>query len=350
MTNSIVNELKIENFKSIKSLTLTPKRINLFIGKPNTGKSNILEALSLFCLPALAEIGRFVRYEKPSHLFYDQNVKQRVSVSAGSFSTTIQMQNGQCHFVFSKHMEVKVLDIGSQQRNLTVDVRFDENGELLSADETLEQLKQLDAKFKKYEFRKDWKGDVQKHLAHLQVPFGENIFYMLETHPDLFEAVAGFFTQYGLDLVLNQENDTMLMQKKIGNRVFQLPYSLVADTLQRMIFYLAAIKTNKESVLIFEEPETHSFPPYVQDMANAIVDSTENQFFIATHSPYLFNTIIEEAPKEEVAVFITEFENYQTVVHTVPDEDYGEIIDYGIDIFYNLKRFTEKETEKQLNP
>jgi AAA15 family ATPase/GTPase len=345
MTNLIVNELKIENFKSIKSLTLKPKRVNLFIGKPNTGKSNILEALNLFCLPALAEIGSFVRYEKPSHLFYDQNIKQRVSVSAGNFSTQITMQNGQYHFVFSEHLQVQVLDIGSQHRHLNVDAIFNEQGKLLGDPETLERLKQFNVKFKKYEFRKDWKGEVQKHLAHLQVPFGENIFYMLETHPELFERVAGFFTQYGLDLVLNQESDTMLMQKKIGNRVFQLPYSLVADTLQRMIFYLAAIKTNKESVLIFEEPETHSFPLYIQRLALEITNSIENQFFIATHSPYLFNTILEKAPKEHVAVFITYFENHETKVMLLSEEDKSEVMNYGMDVFFHLDEFI---TEKQL--
>ena len=43
----MINELEIHNFKSIKDLTLPCKRFNIFIGEPNTGKSNILEALGL---------------------------------------------------------------------------------------------------------------------------------------------------------------------------------------------------------------------------------------------------------------------------------------------------------------
>ena len=46
MSNSI-NTLEIKNFKSIKDLKLDCKQVNLFIGEPNVGKSNILEALAL---------------------------------------------------------------------------------------------------------------------------------------------------------------------------------------------------------------------------------------------------------------------------------------------------------------
>ena len=46
-----VKNIKIENFKSIKNLEFEAKRINIFIGKPNTGKSNILEVFNIYSLP-----------------------------------------------------------------------------------------------------------------------------------------------------------------------------------------------------------------------------------------------------------------------------------------------------------
>ena len=49
--NQFFENIKIENFKSLRHIELNDcKRINIFIGKPNVGKSNILEALSLFSL------------------------------------------------------------------------------------------------------------------------------------------------------------------------------------------------------------------------------------------------------------------------------------------------------------
>ena len=55
-TDNFLNWVEIKNFKSIKDLRLDCKRVNVFIGKPNVGKSNILEGLGL--------LGIFVRNDK----------------------------------------------------------------------------------------------------------------------------------------------------------------------------------------------------------------------------------------------------------------------------------------------
>jgi AAA15 family ATPase/GTPase len=65
----------IQNFKSIQNLKLDDcRRINLFIGYPNVGKSNVLEALGLFSLPYLNEgdnLNKFIRVENKNELFFD---------------------------------------------------------------------------------------------------------------------------------------------------------------------------------------------------------------------------------------------------------------------------------------
>ncbi len=43
----MIKHLQIKNYKSIKQLDLECSRINVFVGRPNAGKSNILEALAL---------------------------------------------------------------------------------------------------------------------------------------------------------------------------------------------------------------------------------------------------------------------------------------------------------------
>lgn len=70
-----ISHVHINNFKSIKNVVLNDcRRINLFIGKPNVGKSNLLEAMSLFCLPYLKfakkrSILQFIRVESDAELF-----------------------------------------------------------------------------------------------------------------------------------------------------------------------------------------------------------------------------------------------------------------------------------------
>src|SRR5665213_970793 len=94
MTNQI-EHISIENFKSIKHCELNGcKRINLFIGRPNVGKSNILEALSIFSLPFLREnaskkISNFIRVENEAELFYNGNDDRPINVNTNRGKATI---------------------------------------------------------------------------------------------------------------------------------------------------------------------------------------------------------------------------------------------------------------------
>jgi len=93
------NILQIQNFKSIKDLKLDCKRVNIFIGKPNTGKTNILEALGLMGLNqspnGLSDLKIFARHETINNLFYDENIEQHITIKFGDylFSLSYDKQN-----------------------------------------------------------------------------------------------------------------------------------------------------------------------------------------------------------------------------------------------------------------
>ena len=75
--------------------------------------------------------------------------------------------------------------------------------------------------------------------------------------------------------------------KEFEDIIVSYPYQLSSDTLRRIIFYMAAILSNKDSVLIFEEPESHAFPYYTKYLAELIaLDERKNQYFMSTHNPY----------------------------------------------------------------
>jgi AAA15 family ATPase/GTPase len=123
--------------------------------------------------------------------------------------------------------------------------------------------------------------------------------------------------------------------------VFSYPYTLQSDTLQRIIFYTVAIASNKESVLVFEEPESNAFPYYTKYLGERIALDQTNQFFIATHNPYLLSAIIEKSRKEDVQVLITYFKNYETRVKPLTANQLSELME--ADPFFNLDRFVEEE-------
>jgi AAA15 family ATPase/GTPase len=198
---------------------------------------------------------------------------------------------------------------------------------------------------KAYSFKKGALINLDTGHVNLAVPHGNNLIEIIQTYPELRREIASMFERYGQKLQLRIDERKLEIIKDQDGIIYSYPYSSVADTLQRIIFYLAAIESNSEAVLLFEEPEAHSFPVYVSKLGRRIVESRNNQFFIDTHSPYLITEILEtmltdDAQAGELAMFAAYYEDHQTKVHQLSDEEIRSIRNDGIDVFYNMKRFT----------
>ena len=160
----------------------------------------------------------------------------------------------------------------------------------------------------------------------------------------LRKEVSRLFGHYGLKILVRADQQQLEVVKDLDGVIYSYPYTNAADTLQRLIFYLAAIESNDDAVLLFEEPEAHSYPTYVAQLGQHIVESRNNQFFIVTHSPYLITEILEEMLtddelKPELAIFAAYYEDYQTKVNQLSDEEIIAVRADGLDVFFNMRRF-----------
>ena len=320
----MIKNLEIGNFKSIKHLELDCRKINLFIGEPNTGKSNILEALGILSFNLQTKLEDLVRFERMSNLFYDENLDDEIKIRAdeGIFGMCFEqgLFKGEYH-----ENDLRRFNFG-----------YDYNGRHDSGSSG--DLSPI--KFYKFIVRRDFPENESDSLLP---PFGANLLSVLMTHKDLKKTVARIFEPYGLRIVFKPQENKIDILKLQEDVLISYPYSLASDTLQRIIFYLTAIGSNENSVLIFEEPESNSFPYHTKHLGERIAFDETNQYFIATHNPYLLLSILEKARKEEVAVFITYFEDYQTKVKCLTDEQLSELMDGGYDPFFNLDSFIEEE-------
>jgi AAA15 family ATPase/GTPase len=332
---NFIKYVKIHNFKSIADLKLEDcRRINLFIGYPNVGKSNVLEALSLFSLPYLNEgenINKFIRVENKNELFFDSRINfcfVTDDISTAEF-------NANSFVIRHEYIGVEKQFFLSPKLNLTK--RTESN-----IDDGEDYWK---SNVKKYTFsiNPNWLSNDDVSLSQ---PHGENIVNVLSYNPHLSEVlewIKNEFLKYKLELVLDISSNSLKVQQRLdGDKVKQLPYSSLADTLQRMIFYKTAIASNKNSVLLFEEPEAHAFPPYIADITQDIIDAETNQFFIVTHNSIIVNAFLEyEKLRRETSIYLFDFKDNQTTVKRLSDEEMDEIYEYGEDLFFNIESFLE---------
>src|SRR3982751_7005575 len=92
----MIKTLQVANFKSIKALHIATSRINVFIGEHNSGKSNILEALSWFSLNALSKnvFPEMFRFNSASDFFYDFDLTAPIEVKTDKFNLMIRYAKG----------------------------------------------------------------------------------------------------------------------------------------------------------------------------------------------------------------------------------------------------------------
>jgi hypothetical protein len=316
----LLKTLEIKNFKSIKHLKLDCKRINVFIGEPNTGKSNILESLGFVSFIVYSGNFRaFVRFENMMNLYYDLELTEDIIISINENPLTVKYEHNQFNVIYNK--------TGLVNMDMTGRVTYRGNfGEFCPC------------KFYRFKVLDNF---PREDASFLYPPYGDNLMAILLTNKELKKLVYEIFRKFNLKPVVKPVEKRIEVQKEIDGIVVAYPYSLISDTIQRIIFYLTATESNSNSILIFEEPEASAFPFYTKFLAERIAFDKSNQYFISTHNPYLLLSLLEKTPEADIQVFVTYFEDYQTKVKTLSDEQKAEVLDLDASVFFNLQRFLE---------
>jgi len=212
----MITKLSVSNFKSVRQLDIDCKKVNLFIGEPNTGKSNILEVLGL--LSWSRDIGYdlsdFVRFQLLQNLFYDQliddDIRLLLSLSSDKTEWKLNIRFKDDKFEFhdlSIASPFATMDYGGRGSRGT-------------------NPKARDIKF--FRFKNIAKYD-DKEAGYLKPPNGSNLFSVVFSSKVLRDTMMEFFRKYGLKLVLKPQEKVFELQKQTDDLVFSFPYTLTSD-------------------------------------------------------------------------------------------------------------------------
>jgi len=325
----MISKLIIRNFKSILELKITCKKLNIFIGEPNSGKSNILEALALKSQNSVAGEslnGDIFRFKTISDLFFDFNINNPIEVITDEGTTKLEyalLPDGSPVNQFNYYFNYEA-DKNKPYR-LSHDGKVSNHGIVRKTD------------FRYYEFKR-LTGFSLGYLPHLSVPHGDNLPSLLLSNSDLKKWVSEFLKSRDITLTLKPAENDLLGSKLINGEIYSYPYLALSETLQRIIFYILAIKSNKSSILLLDEPDSNTFPLYTKMLAERIALDKTNQFFIATHNPYLLLSLIEKSKEEDIALFVTKMKNYQTFATCLDNKKLSKVVELNTDVFFNLDK------------
>ena len=258
-------------------MELKCEKVNILIGKPNSGKSNILEAIGFLSYIGFGgDAVRYLRTNISRELFYDKDISNKMNIQ-----TDVAEINAIGDGIHVK-WHWKVIKQGAEEG-----LSSGPDGNPPSP--PTGRIRETFRVFRFYRYFKP--GEKSEPIDYLRPPDGENLLGILYSNSKL-----------------------------------------------RMVFNFAVIESNKNAIIALEEPESHAFPFYVRLLAEAIARDTSNQYFISTHNPYFLITILEKTPKDDVNVIVTDYSDYETKIYVLPKDKFSEILSMDIDVFFNLNR------------
>jgi hypothetical protein len=336
----MIAQLTIERFKSLRQLTLSCKRVNVFIGPPDTGKSNILEAL--YFLSRLGwgwALDQSLRLRPElgfDALFFHQFFDRPITIRLGLTATPPAQPPMDIVLTATITGQARRLDIGLQSGS-------GQRGHELGFGEPLprhvfQELSWL--RYYSFEGSQVWTYGTEWRPEATQLvlpPQGWNLLYIARHDNRVYDYLKDLLSSLNWKLRFDQGTKSFRLSEVRADEILDYNLDLLSDSLKRLFFYVTILRTSKGATLVLDEPDVYAFPPYPKTLGDLIAADTSNQYFLTTHNPYFLGSLVEKTPEEELAVFVcSRDEDGATNARPVPRDRLPLIVEHGASVFFNL--------------
>lgn len=343
-----IQEVEIENYKCLEYFKFKPARINILVGRNNSGKSSVLEAIGL-TTSVLNNFTDSVDSDLIETILENRETFARYLINAKSNKSQILLN------LDGDHLKLELEFLKKGYPNLNSGEYFLNFVEHFASEIALEEINKellkLRRKIKEpvdmrsdklYEFLESKKRDITDKIINSQ-----KLFFMGSLNNAIISEVVYFtdYVEYIIDDKVNiyskdvkriplvfstgrkarlfdiENLYNVLIQK---NRLFKaldilrvnvedfddlrefegeivcmlqnidkpIPVSFMGDGFIALVKMVFMQELAKDGVAILEEPETNLHPGYLNVVADQILENKNIQFFVSTHSIELLNYLV----------------------------------------------------------
>jgi len=277
-----LSSLQIKNYRTIEDLELDLKRVNIFIGPPDSGKTAILEAIGLlgeyYDRRPLAE---HVPPVHPGEVFRDPNRPIEISFVRNDIPP-FDVRHTLIFRLIGKYV------VAEREGDWTTAV--------LGKDDS-----------------------VRCWLKH--EPFTDKVRFAYVDARLVTEEIDA--------LVKSRASLREILARHKKDRVERLP-----DPIRRYVTYLAVVDEIKEGVVAIDD-FTCLYQPLTKQVAERIARA-EAQYLIETYDPQAVLSLAEKTKANDLNVYLVYKENGKTSAKKIDPE---EVLELGSDLFFNLDRW-----------
>lgn len=345
--SAVIRRLSISRFKSIKSLSIPCRKVNVFIGGPDTGKTNLLEALYVLSnlgwprrLAFSLRLRQDVGFDA---LFYRQFFDEAIEVSAELDAPLTGLNNAAAATVR--------LSVDGQSRSVRLDVPCPGGGTQFPGRGTqfhlgFDQGAHVAAfdfvRYYLYGSSEQWRYETGGHRGAELVtpPHGENLVYIARHNARVYEFFRDMLADLNWKVQFDQAQKTFRLAEVREAEILNYNLDLLSDSLKRLLFYGAILLTSSEAVIVLDEPDVFAFPPYPKTLGEMIAADDSNQFFLTTHNPYFLAGLIEKTKTDDLALFVCDRDpDGATGAKLLERDEVARVIEFGASVFFNLDQF-----------
>lgn len=313
----MLNNIEIKNFKGIKDLKLENfSKINFFVGKANTGKTSILEALYAFLLKnpndimLLLDVRRMhIDSDAFQSFFYDYTLEKKPTIKSGDAELIIDCDRNSQYTNISTNKNNTITDLSNGINEINFIYQNSQGKKTFNIKKIFLNLDQI-----QFQHSLNLEGsfvfpEINDVDFIYQGSFYDNnlmeylskIVEEKEKKEDLKKICKDFSED--IEELYFSKNKIVIQKTNLKNAI---NFKLLGEGFKKYIAIQASILSEKKYILI-DELENGLHYEGIEKLLNAILKTNDDvQFFITTHNLELLqklSEILHNEREEKISVF-----------------------------------------------